>query len=562
MANSTRTSDSATSTHPLDPTDDFPRRHLGPDATEAAGMLAELGLDSIDSLISEAIPAAIRDGRPLSLRDDVLYTTSTSRVPGEQEALSCIRGLAEQNEVWRSYIGMGYHGTITPSVILRTVLENPCWYTQYTPYQAEIAQGRLQALLNFQTMIADLTAMPLANASLLDEATAAAEAMSMCATQTNRSAFFVADDCHPQTIGVIETRAKGLGIEVRGGGGPRPANLDSREFGGGLVQYPADRRHASSDYTAALAERAHAAGAHARWWRPTRSPSRCCKRARASGAPTSWSASSAALRRAVGSSAGPTRPSWPPAGEALVRGLPGRLIGVSRDVRRRTARCAWRFRPASSTSAAIGRPATSARRRSCWPMMAGLYGGVPRSRTVCGTSRAGSAGCPATLAAGLRGDSASRDRATAPSSTRIRVRRRGRRARPSSSRPGLIEASTCAPSETAPASGISLDETGEAAEVLARLVAVFGSQAASPWSSTASAVDLRSRSPRILTGGQARVDVHDPSRCSTLVRTRSTTLLRYIHRTLGRGTCPSPTSMIRAGLVHDEAQRHRARCSR
>ena len=101
-------------------------------------MLAELGLDSIDSLISEAIPAAIRDGRPLSLRDDVLYTTSTSRVPGEQEALSCIRGLAEQNEVWRSYIGMGYHGTITPSVILRTVLENPCWYTQYTPYQPEV----------------------------------------------------------------------------------------------------------------------------------------------------------------------------------------------------------------------------------------------------------------------------------------------------------------------------------------------------------------------------------------------------------------------------------------
>ncbi len=325
MANSTRTSDSATSTHPLDPTDDFPRRHLGPDATEAAGMLAELGLDSIDSLISEAIPAAIRDGRPLSLRDDVLYTTSTSRVPGEQEALSCIRGLAEQNEVWRSYIGMGYHGTITPSVILRTVLENPCWYTQYTPYQAEIAQGRLQALLNFQTMIADLTAMPLANASLLDEATAAAEAMSMCATQTNRSAFFVADDCHPQTIGVIETRAKGLGIEVLVGN-LAAIDFDSREFAGVLVQYPATDGRIGDH--AALAERTHAAGAMLvvaadplalTLLKP----------------PGEWGADiviGSTQRFGVPMGLGGPHAAYMAVQEKLVRRMPGRLIGVSRDV--------------------------------------------------------------------------------------------------------------------------------------------------------------------------------------------------------------------------------------
>ena len=288
-------------------------------------MLAELGLDSIDSLISEAIPAAIRDGRPLSLRDDVLYTTSTSRVPGEQEALSCIRGLAEQNEVWRSYIGMGYHGTITPSVILRTVLENPCWYTQYTPYQAEIAQGRLQALLNFQTMIADLTAMPLANASLLDEATAAAEAMSMCATQTNRSAFFVADDCHPQTIGVIETRAKGLGIEVLVGN-LAAIDFDSREFAGVLVQYPATDGRIGDH--AALAERTHAAGA-------TLVVAADPLALTLLKPPGEWGADiviGSTQRFGVPMGLGGPHAAYMAVQEKLVRRMPGRLIGVSRDV--------------------------------------------------------------------------------------------------------------------------------------------------------------------------------------------------------------------------------------
>ena len=325
MDNSTRMSNSPTSTHPLTPTDDFPRRHLGPDAEEVAGMLAELGLDSLNSLIEEAIPAAIRDGRPLALRDDVLFTTSSSRVPGEQEALSCIRELADRNEIWRSFIGMGYHGTITPSVILRTVLENPCWYTQYTPYQAEIAQGRLQALLNFQTMIADLTAMPLANASLLDEATAAAEAMSMCATQTNRRAFFVADDCHPQTIGVIETRAKGLGIEVLVG---NLAGIDfkSREFAGVLVQYPATDGRVGDH--GALAEQAHAAGAMLVVAADPLSLTLLKP-------PGEWGADiviGSTQRFGVPMGLGGPHAAYMAVQEKLVRRMPGRLIGVSRDV--------------------------------------------------------------------------------------------------------------------------------------------------------------------------------------------------------------------------------------
>lgn len=288
-------------------------------------MLAELGLDSINTLIEEAIPAAIRDGRPLALRDEVLFTTSSTRVPGEQEALSCIRELADQNEIWRTYIGMGYHGTITPSVILRTVMENPCWYTQYTPYQAEIAQGRLQALLNFQTMIADLTAMPLANASLLDEATAAAEAMSMCATQTNRRAFFVADDCHPQTIGVIETRAKGLGIEVLVGN-LAGIDFESREFAGVLVQYPATDGRIGDH--AALAEQIHAAGAMLvvaadplalTMLKP----------------PGEWGADiviGSTQRFGVPMGLGGPHAAYMAVQEKLVRRMPGRLIGVSRDV--------------------------------------------------------------------------------------------------------------------------------------------------------------------------------------------------------------------------------------
>ncbi|MHC4794149.1 MAG: aminomethyl-transferring glycine dehydrogenase, partial [Planctomycetota bacterium] len=267
----------------------------------------------------------IRDGRPLELRDDVVFTEARTSTPGEQEALACIRSLADRNEVWRSYIGMGYHGTITPSVILRTVLENPGWYTQYTPYQAEISQGRLQALLNFQTMIADLTAMPIANASLLDEATAAAEAMSMCATQTGRKAFFVADDCHPQTIGVIETRAKGLGIEVLIGN-LAAIDLESREFAGVLVQYPATDGRIGDH--GPLAERVHAAGGMVVVAADPLALTLLTP-------PGEWGADiviGSTQRFGVPMGLGGPHAAYMAVREKLVRRMPGRLIGVSKDV--------------------------------------------------------------------------------------------------------------------------------------------------------------------------------------------------------------------------------------
>ena len=325
MANTTSKTASNHLRSSLSPTDDFPRRHLGPNDSETDAMLSALGLENLADLIAEAIPASIRDGRPLELRDDVVFNDARTTTPGEQEALACIRSLADRNEVWRSYIGMGYHGTITPSVILRTVLENPGWYTQYTPYQAEISQGRLQALLNFQTMIADLTAMPIANASLLDEATAAAEAMSMCATQTGRKAFFVADDCHPQTIGVIETRAKGLGIEVLIGN-LAAMDLESREFAGVLVQYPATDGRIGDHGD--LAERVHAAGGMLVVAADPLALTLLTP-------PGEWGADivvGSTQRFGVPMGLGGPHAAYMAVREKLVRRMPGRLIGVSRDV--------------------------------------------------------------------------------------------------------------------------------------------------------------------------------------------------------------------------------------
>ncbi|HEX8523254.1 MAG TPA: aminomethyl-transferring glycine dehydrogenase [Tepidisphaeraceae bacterium] len=189
----------------LNASDTFVRRHIGPGAADVRAMLDELGADSLDELIEQTVPAGIRLREGLKIGEP----------RGEFETLAELRGIAAKNRVMRSCIGQGYYDTIVPPVIQRNILENPGWYTQYTPYQAEIAQGRLEALLNFQTMVADLTGLPLANASLLDEATAAAEAMSMCrgSGDGKRNAFFVSSDCHPQTIAVVQTRAKSLGIE-------------------------------------------------------------------------------------------------------------------------------------------------------------------------------------------------------------------------------------------------------------------------------------------------------------------------------------------------------------
>src|SRR6185437_11520591 len=185
--------------------DQFPRRHIGPDQVQTKQMLALLGRPSLDALIDEAVPKQIRLKRALQLPEG----------RGEFEVLNELKTIASRNRVFRSFIGMGYYDCITPAVIQRNILENPGWYTQYTPYQAEISQGRLEALLNFQTMVTDLTGLDIANASLLDEATAAAEAMTMChALKDGRNVFFVAEDCHPQNIDVVKTRAKALGIEV------------------------------------------------------------------------------------------------------------------------------------------------------------------------------------------------------------------------------------------------------------------------------------------------------------------------------------------------------------
>ncbi|MBD5803134.1 Glycine dehydrogenase [Azoarcus sp. Aa7] len=213
----------------LEQRDDFVGRHVGPDATETQAMLAALGLDSLDRLIDKVIPASILSPSPLSLPEGRT----------EADALALLRGIAGKNRVFRSFIGAGYYDTYTPGVVLRNVLENPAWYTAYTPYQPEISQGRLEALLNFQTMITDLTGMEIANASLLDEATAAAEAMTFCQrlSKNPAKAFFVSSDCHPQTIEVVRTRAEPLGFEVIVG---NPAtDLDQHEFFGVLLQYPA-----------------------------------------------------------------------------------------------------------------------------------------------------------------------------------------------------------------------------------------------------------------------------------------------------------------------------------
>src|SRR5438046_8418431 len=226
----------------------FARRHIGPNEGEVAAMLSDVGFESLGTLIYSAVPKNIRLDRRLNLPE----------AKSEMEALAELRMIAKRNKVARSFIGAGYSDCITPPVIQRNVLENPGWYTAYTPYQAEIAQGRLEALLNFQTMVTDLTALDIANASLLDEATAAAEAMTLChAVVTARTTFFVADNCHPQTIEVVRTRAKPLGIEIRMDNFSR-FKFDNTVFGA-LVQYPATDG-AICDYTE-FVRQAHTTGA-------------------------------------------------------------------------------------------------------------------------------------------------------------------------------------------------------------------------------------------------------------------------------------------------------------
>ncbi|MEX0775492.1 MAG: aminomethyl-transferring glycine dehydrogenase [Phycisphaeraceae bacterium] len=228
--------------------DTFVRRHIGPSDADVAAMLEALGYASLEELIDATVPPAIRLKAPMALDDPTRSQDATATTRGEDEVLRELRDIAAQNQVYRSLIGMGYYDTITPGVIQRNILENPGWYTQYTPYQAEISQGRLEALLNFQTMVADLTGLPLANASLLDEGTAAAEAMAMCRAikggdasgNSREAAFFVAEDCHPQTIAVVRTRAHSMGIRLIVGSFAEldAAAIKSQGICGVLVQYP------------------------------------------------------------------------------------------------------------------------------------------------------------------------------------------------------------------------------------------------------------------------------------------------------------------------------------
>src|SRR5438477_4808962 len=229
----------------------FQSRHIGPGPDERDAMLKVIGAPSLDALMDQALPARIRRATPLNLPEG----------SSEHQFLRELRQTASRNQMFRSFLGLGYYGCITPSVIVRNVLENPGWYTPYTPYQAEIAQGRLEALLTFQTMVSDLTGLEIANASLLDEGTAAAEAMHLTeavAKQEGRQRYLVDVNCHPQTIAVVRTRAAARGLEVVVGD-PDSFDFQSGNVIGALLQYPATDG-AIRDYRP-LCERAHSAGA-------------------------------------------------------------------------------------------------------------------------------------------------------------------------------------------------------------------------------------------------------------------------------------------------------------
>ncbi|PYC23502.1 glycine dehydrogenase (aminomethyl-transferring) [Aquipseudomonas alcaligenes] len=300
--------------------DAFLRRHLGPDAREEQAMLDALGVASREELIVQTVPPAIRLNRELDLPAAL----------DEQGALAKIRGYAEQNQLWTSLIGMGYHGTITPTVILRNLLENPGWYTAYTPYQPEIAQGRLESLLNFQQLTIDLTGLDLASASLLDEATAAGEAMALAkrVAKSKSNLFFVDENSHPQTISVVQTRAEGFGIEVKVGALDELAGL---EVFGALLQYP--DTHGEIRDIKPLIEQLHAQNALA-----------CVATDLLSlllltppgelGADVVFGS---AQRFGVPMGYGGPHAAFFATRDAFKRAMPGRIIGVSKDARGNTA---------------------------------------------------------------------------------------------------------------------------------------------------------------------------------------------------------------------------------
>ena len=310
----------ATARAALLPADPFVSRHIGPRPEDAEQMVETLGYSSLDEFIDTLVPEDIRLDRPLGL--------PPSRT--EREVLQALRGMAAQNQVFRSFIGMGYYSSFTPQVVQRNVLENPGWYTAYTPYQAEIAQGRLEALLNFQTMVSDLTGLEIANASLLDEGTAAAEAMHLTeAVAKRKGVYLVSEGCHPQTIAVVQTRAEARGITIV------VADPADFTFGpdviGALVQYPAtDGR--IDDYRK-LCQEAHAAGALVAAATDLLALTLLVP-------PGEWGADIAvgsSQRFGVPMGFGGPHAAFFATRDAYTRFVPGRIIGVSRDTNGRPA---------------------------------------------------------------------------------------------------------------------------------------------------------------------------------------------------------------------------------
>lgn len=296
-----------------DPTDFANRRHIGPSPAEMTEMLAAVGAPSLDALINDTVPASIRQASALDWP-----------ALSEAELLDHMRAIAAKNKPMISMIGQGYFGTHTPPAIQRNVLENPAWYTAYTPYQPEIAQGRLEALLNFQTMVADLTGLPVANASLLDEATAAAEAMVMAqrASKSKARAFFVDENCHPQTVAVVQTRAEPLGIEVIVGAAD---SLDATSVFGALFQYPGT--FGALDDPSAQIEALHEAKAIA----VVATDLLALTVLKEPGAMGADIAVGSAQRFGVPLGYGGPHAAFMSCRDALKRSLPGRIVGVSVD---------------------------------------------------------------------------------------------------------------------------------------------------------------------------------------------------------------------------------------
>ncbi len=304
------------------PSEIFLNRHVGPTEAEIQEMLVALGLPSLEALVHAAIPDDIRLQASLNL----------PAPRSEQEVLSDLQHMAQQNQVFRSFIGMGYYDCHTPPVILRNMLENPAWYTQYTPYQAEIAQGRLEALLNFQTMVADLTSLPLANASLLDEGTAAAEAMAMCKAISgpNRRAFFASHGCHPQTLAVVRTRAESLGLHLDIGT-VDGIDWEQGAYCGLLLQYPTTDG-TLRDYHD-LVQRAHEAGTQV----VVATDLLALTLFKPPGEFGADIAVGSSQRFGVPLGFGGPHAAFLATREAYKRQIPGRIVGVSKDSHGRTA---------------------------------------------------------------------------------------------------------------------------------------------------------------------------------------------------------------------------------